>query len=71
MNKISVLCFVFSNHSEAKNLMEFGFLQWWLSRQPALENTGLCGAQLVQLPHPGALFYSLSHHLLSGRKRKK
>lgn len=71
-NKTSVSFFMFSNCSEARNLMEISFLQWRLSRQPALENTSLCGAQLVQLPHARALqSYSLSHHLFSSRERKK
>lgn len=71
-NKISVLFFMFSDCSEVRSLADISFLQWHLSRQPALENTSLCGAQLVQLPHARALqSYSPSHHPLSSRERKK
>lgn len=57
-NKISVSFFVFSNGSEVIRLVEFGFLQWQLSRQPALESTSL---QLVQLPHNRATKVTAFH----------
>lgn len=54
-NRISVSFFVFSGCSEVRSLAQTSSPQRRLPRQPALENTSLCGAQLVQLPHARAL----------------
>lgn len=69
-NKISVSFFVFSKCSEARSLVEVGFLQWRLSRQPALENMSLCGAQLDQLPHTRA-FRVIAFHIIPFREEKR
>lgn len=68
-NKISDSFFLFSNCSEVRRSVEVGFLQWGLSRQPALENKSLCGAQLVQLPHTRA-FKVTAFHIISFRVEK-
>lgn len=58
--KISVSFFMFSNCSEVSGLVEISFLHWQLS----MENTSLCGAPLLQLPHTRA-FKATAFHITS------